>query len=191
MRFRFVLLALLLPACLRAQETRSFSARNGTLAGIFELHQITPGSGIRDANSRGGWGGQLGFEIAEGRFVVEAGGFPTQFNTSDQASGANEVLTLGLGFDYLFPLAEHRDGGVYLLAGLHLDSWTGRAESETGHESNSASHLGLRMGAGLRLGPIFGEIRYRVTEGDIRVSSSYPGRGGAWGAVEVGMGVRF
>lgn len=182
---------LALPSVLGAQDHRPHLYSEEVLAGVFEVHQITPGPGIRDANSRGGWGGQLGFEMEEGRFVVEAGQFPTQFETSDTGPGSNEVFTVGMGFDYLFRVTDHWDGGFYILAGVHLDSWSGRSESTKGRESNSSTHLGLRVGAGLRLGPIFGEVRYRLTEGDIRVSSAYPGRGGSWGAVEVGMGVRF
>lgn len=191
MRIGIGALLLFISSFLGAQEGHTFTRADGSLFGIFELHQITPGAGIRDANSRGGWGGQLGIEVQEGRFVLEAGGFPAQFDQSNGVSSTNEVFTLGLGFDYLIRLTDRRDGSLYLLLGIHLDSWSGRSESTQGRESDNASHIGFRMGAGLRLGHVFGEIRYRMTEGDIRVSSAYPGRGGTWGAVEVGMGVRF
>lgn len=190
MRFRILAFLLILPAFLGAQD-HSFSYWNGDVRGLIEIHQITPGPGIRDANSRGGWGGQLGVEAGEGRFVLEAGEFPAQLDMLDGSPSSTSVFTLGMGLDYLYRITDREDGSLYLLAGVHLDSWSGRVDTSQGRESNNASHLGLRFGVGLRLGPLFGEVRYRLTEGDIRVSSAYPGRGGGWSGIEVGMGVRF
>ena len=191
MRIRTLLLLMALPAFLCAQDDHSFSYWNGDVHGLIEVHQITPGPGIRDANSRGGWGGQLGVEAGEGRFVLEAGEFPAQLDVLDGSPSSTSVFTLGMGLDYLYRITDRADGSLYLLAGVHLDSWSGKVDTTQGRESNNASHLGLRFGVGLRLGPLFGEVRYRLTEGDIRVSSAYPGRGGGWSGVEVGMGVRF
>lgn len=146
---------------------------------------------MREANSRGGWGGQLGIEAENVRLVVEASGFPAQLDTWNGMPSSTFVFTAGMGVDYLMRLTNHRDGSLYLLAGLHLDSWTGRSESSFGSESEDSSHLGLRLGMGLRLGPLFGEVRYRLTHGDLRVRSSEYGQGGGWGAVEIGMGLRF
>lgn len=191
MRIRSFLLVMAFPCLLCAQDDHSFSYWNGDVHGLIEIHQITPGPGIRDANSRGGWGGQLGVEAGEGRFVLEAGEFPAQLDVVDGAPSSTSVFTLGMGLDYLYRITDRKDGSLYLLAGVHLDSWSGRVDTTQGRVSNNASHLGLRIGVGLRLGPLFGEVRYRLTEGDIRVSSAYPGRGGGWSGVEVGMGVRF
>lgn len=176
---------------LDGQEVRTYSSREGTAHVLVEVHQVTPESGLREANSRGGWGGQLGFEAADFRFVAETGGFPAQAEWLAGAPATRTVVTWGLGFDYLLRISEHRDAGLYLLGGLHFDNWSGGVETPEGRDSDHSSHLGLRLGAGLRLGPVFGEIRYRLTEGDIRVASTDPRWGGGWGAVEVGMGLRF
>lgn len=178
-------------SALGAQE----SASDRGVALFVEGHQVTPSDGLRATNSRGGWGGMVGVQGRYARFVFEASGVPTQTFTLNGLPTTTTVATWGYGLDGILPIKDTREAAVYLLGGLHLDKWSWETlvhdSLSSSEESDQSAHLGLRLGVGLRLGRAFGEVRYRVTEGDLRVPSYLQGRGTSWSAVEVGLGVRF
>lgn len=188
------LLLLAFASGLHAQSAEPDKPGGGAF--LLELHQVTPGPGLRDINSRSGFGGMVGFEIGGpvlgARFVLEAGTVPTQFADPAFPGQTYEPVTWGGGIDGILHLGS-RDLNAYALAGLHLDHWqTTFVYDSTGASDSSAStHLGLRLGAGLQAGPFFAEARYRLTAGDLRVPSDQVGSGGSWSAVEVGAGLRI
>lgn len=191
MRYRILSLPLLLLP-LAAQDSGPAPARGSHPAHlVLEAHQVTPGEGLRDANSRSGWGVMIGFEGGNVRVVAEGGLIPAQAGIYNGQPVETRVLAWGVGGDYLLRITDRKDGSFYLLAGGRLDGWASHYVSGSSEESSSTTKLGLRAGAGLRLGPVFGEVRYRITYGDLRYNSSDPRQGGAWSAVEAGVGVRF
>lgn len=163
---------------------------------LVEVHQVSPGPGLRDVNNRGGWGGMLGFESGANdfsvRFLVEASTIPTQFADPINAGQKYTALTWGGGVDGLVHFG-HRDLNLYALVGLHIDTWqtTITFDSTDSSESSSSGRLGFRAGLGLNAGPIFLEARFRITNGNLRVPSDQRGSVGSWSALELGAGLRI
>lgn len=169
---------------------------------LVEVHQISPAGGLRDLNSRSGYGGMVGMEVDGevfgGRFVLEAGSLPAQ-ELDPESGKLVRPFTWGGGADGLARFGRP-DLNVYLLAGLHFDHWGtsytysysyDSSEPEPQPENSDATHLGLRVGAGLNAGPFFAEVRYRITGGDLSVPGDQRGSASSWSAVEAGAGLRI
>lgn len=157
---------------------------------LLAFHQITPGVGLRDTNSRSGFGAMVAIGGETGRFVVEGSTFPVQSRSIDGNSRRIHVVTWSLGGDLKLPLIHGPQTSIYALGGLRLDYWVSGEGGES-HPDNSAGNLGFRLGLGLRLGRIFSEARYRFALGDVRVHSANSGPDNGWSAYELGIGVLF
>jgi arginyl-tRNA synthetase len=87
--------------------------------------------------------GEYLIDLARGIYQKEGGRY-----LKETPEEAIRTLTLRAGDAILADIRSTLEG-----VGVHFDSWSGRSDSEQVKESNKASHLGFRMGAGLRLGP--------------------------------------
>lgn len=157
---------------------------------LLAFHQITPGVGLRDTNSRSGFGAMVAIGGETGRIVAEGSIFPVQSRLVDGTPRRIHVVTWSLGGDLKLPLVHGPQASLYALGGLRLDYWVSGEGGES-HPDNSAGNLGFRLGLGVRLGRIVGEARYRFALGDVRVHSANSGPDNGWSAYELGVGVLF
>lgn len=196
MRRSALFLACLCAAGLRAQELDRPGPDSGAF--LLELHQVTPGPGLRDLSSRTGWGGLIGIEFGKRnlglRVTAGVSSVPArETDPTDPSRPAYQPLVWDYGVDGLVRVGR-RDLNVYGLLGVHVETWDVSSTYVAGAEGSSSgdyTHLGLRLGAGLNAGPFFAEVRYRVTGGDLSVPSDQRGTASSWSAVEAGGGLRL